>query len=356
MHCFELSVVRQLGALTIAGFAVLGCSPTHDDGATSVTRQAVTGETAASLSWSVSIGIERNGSLYDGGLCSGTLIAPDVVVTAAHCVSVVANVKDDCGLKVLTEQKPNLVAFANGPTSPTTLAGFPHRARKVVVPADAKKGICENDIALVFLDSPIADATPRVPSFKAPAIGDRMVTVGFGKTCDEADAACAWGTRRTSAAAAITMMTVSGSEIATDRGKEHEGDSGGGALSEDLGTVVGIVSAGSGPYSVFTSVANFETWLKSTVVAEAEATGVAAPAWAGVGPAGATPAPAPAPEADPTRAAEPAAAAPTSSSSCAMSRPAAPHRYGAFGSLGVLAALLCMRRGARSSAAANDPS
>lgn len=347
MRCLELFVVRRLGALTIAGSALLGCSGTHDEAATSVARQAVTGETAASLSWSVSIGIERNGVLYDGGLCSGTLIAPDVVLTAAHCVSVVANVKGDCGLKVVTEQKPNLVAFANAPTSPTTLAAFPHRARKVVVPADAKQGVCENDIALVFLDSPMEDATPRVPSFKTPAVGDRIVTVGFGKTCDETDAGCAWGTRRMSVAAPITMMTLSEAEIATDRGKEHEGDSGGGALSEDLGTVVGIVSAGSGPYSVFTSVAKFETWLKSTVVTEAEASGSPAPPWAGVVPAGATPAPAPAPEADPTPASEPAAPAPASSSSCAMSRPAAPQGWSAFGSLGLLAALVCLRRSNR---------
>ena len=45
-----------------------------------------------------------------------------------------------------------------------------------------------------------------------------------------------------------------------------------------------------------------------------------------------------------------------SSNSCAMSRPAAPHRHGAFGSLGVLAALLCVRRRVRSSAAATGQS
>ena len=349
MRSIPSVVLCHLGTLAVSSSVLVGCSTDPHDSheATATARQAVVGAMAPELSWSISIGIERGGVLYDGGMCSGTLVAPDIVLTAAHCVSVVAPTNDDCGLRVIAAQQGNLVAIANDATSPLALAGFSHRARKVVVPAATKKMVCANDIALVFLEAPFAGVLPRVPSLVPTTEGDRIVSVGFGMTCNEDDAGCAWGARRKAAPVAITFVTTPPAEFATPNGTVHRGDSGGGAMSEDLSTVVGIISAGTGDQDAFTDVGTHADWLKSTVVAESQAEGTIAPAWAGVVPAEAAADPSAASAPDPPAPSQAAVPAPaTSSSACAMSGNGESHGSGApwLWAIGVATALAWSRR------------
>lgn len=323
MRSFESVLSRGPAAFAFAAVvvasALVGCSNGHDESRVQATRQAVTGDLAPTLSWSISIGIERKGVLYDGGMCSGTLIGPDVVLTAAHCVTTVAPTNDDCGLKILGVQPGNLVAISNDPTYPKDLAGFAHRARKVVISPETKKNICAGDLALVFLDSPLAGVAPRVPSFKAASKGDEGVAVGFGMTCNDDDAGCAWGTRR-SGPVTVNNITDPPSGFSTPSGTVHRGDSGGGVMTKDLSTVFGIVSVGFGDVDGYTDVGAFGAWLKTTVLEEAAAAGTTPPDWAGVLPTSADAGTSsdPDPAATPGETPAPSTTTSTTSSSCAI--------------------------------------
>lgn len=96
------------------------------------------------------------------GACSGTLIAPDVVLTAAHCIA---------------------PGFASGRVF---VAGWDRgefiaarkAAREIRHPGYAKEGQASpaNDIGLVFLDTPITDVAP-MPT--GTATGYELGIVGY---------------------------------------------------------------------------------------------------------------------------------------------------------------------------------
>jgi hypothetical protein len=163
-----------------------------------------------------------------GNLCTGVAIAPDLVLTAAHCVPSTGKYQ----LVTFDGRRPAVKDIAS-------VAAHPQFSPRVDAP----------DLALVKLAAPVANLTPvpfserRAP----PSVGDRFIVAGFGVGVQ--------GDRKT--AGRLRAVTL----VATDRPSAQQfslidpqklgeaagfgvcnGDSGGPVFEERDRALVGIVS------------------------------------------------------------------------------------------------------------------
>jgi hypothetical protein len=216
------------------------------------------------------------------GVCTGTLVAPTVIVTALHCVSVFnRNLPFTCNTKgELSPQAAGAGEFGE------TIA--PERIEVRVGPDPAKNepdargarifgsgsdNICANDIAVFVTDTPLDPEPRRVRLGKPTPRGEHVTVVGYGEDehrtvrirnrrsgvrvvgVGEFDPYEADGS-----AAPRTLMLGEGPCF---------GDSGGPAFSEESGALTGVFSLGASSgcegaaiRNTFTQVAPFEDLLR----------------------------------------------------------------------------------------------
>ena len=183
------------------------------------------------------------------GLCSGALIAADVVLTARHCV---ARTVEQISCPASQPQ----VGAERSPASLQILIGDEYGTAKVVARGKeiiTPKGwsLCVADIALIVLDQPVAGVAPLDVRETGVAVGDHIRSVGFGRAGD-------------GKAAGIKLLrehvrVLQASETEFTVGEATcQGDSGGPAIDESTGEIVGVVSRG-GPTCAGASVHNIYT-------------------------------------------------------------------------------------------------
>ena len=241
------------------------------------------------------IAIATGGPLSPTFLCSGTLVAPNVVLTARHCV---ARFPPNAGCSDAYPEPTGLPTDLWVTATPWTMpsSGWKNVARWVL-PTNAE--ICGNDVVLLVLADPFTavQATPARPIIEEAelrrALGAGFMGIaGFGETSGKGDGG---GTRRSRFDVPIVCVpgdlsfdcagqldTISSDEITSGAGP-CIGDSGAGAMAnDDHGLVLGVLARG--PVASCASGIFERTdvwgWLIAKTVLESATSEAAAPTWA----------------------------------------------------------------------------
>lgn len=217
------------------------------------------------------------------GRCTATLIAPNLLLTARHCVS--PGTGDEhvlCGESVLSEPVPAASFIAMNDPHPSENSPV-FRASEVRVPGEGED-TCGYDIALITLSENVPESvsTPAVPRIdRAVTPGEKYTAVGYGVDADGDSN----GSRMQLADLSVACPPGScggraeSTEFLGETGA-CSGDSGGPALDED-GKVVGVVSRSgpdcSGP--VYGTVTAWRDFIIEVASDAAKAGGYEPPFW-----------------------------------------------------------------------------
>jgi MYXO-CTERM domain-containing protein len=133
-------------------------------------QQAIVGGTTSPASQDATVLISDRGR----ALCSGTLIAPNLVLTARHCVSDYDQ-RSDCGT-ILSQTPATSLTIATGANADERTVV----ARGVNIYVPSSNQLCSGDIALLSLDKDVPSITPARVSFAAATKDGVGTAVGYG--------------------------------------------------------------------------------------------------------------------------------------------------------------------------------
>ena len=276
--------VARWSALLSVALTGVACSATSSE-PTASRAQQIAGGTADVSHQNVFL-LARE-SMDSGSLCTATLIAPNLLITARHCVS--PGTGDDhvlCGDSVLGEPFPASAFFTTNDPMPRDHSAF-FTAIDVRVPGQGVD-TCGYDVALIILKQNVptdisVPAIPRIDREVQP--GEKYTAVGYGvnELGNSNHGRMVLGDLSIECQPGSCGEGVESTEFRGETGI-CSGDSGGPALDAD-GKVVGVVSRGGPDCStpVYSTVTAWHDFIIETAKDAAELGGYEAPFWVTTG-------------------------------------------------------------------------
>ena len=225
--------------------------------------------------------------------CSGSLLAPNLVLTARHCIADIGDGSSesvDCKVSKFGASRDPRSLYVSTEATPQTTKGALYGVSQILQ-APGSTDVCGFDVALLILTKnvPASAATPIDPALGTTTkANEDFSAVGFGlqdpndtkgKTAgsrmrfDGSQVYCVGSACPTAASTAADEF-VGASPVCS-------GDSGGPALDAD-GHVFGVTSRGDAActYALYSNVASWGDFIRSTAKTAATMGGYTAPAWA----------------------------------------------------------------------------
>jgi secreted trypsin-like serine protease len=241
--------------------AVIGSEPKHQDNVFQL--RIVGGSKAGIYPWFSRLGMEQSGG--HNSVCGGSLLQPDIILTAAHCWNSYRIERIQAVVGFRTPRK-------SGKENARNVTSF-------VIHPKWSKSTFQNDLMLLKLETPVTGIDLVPISYTTPNNGDMVTAIGFGRTQENGDLP----DELQQVSVNVVNMTDCNDKdsfdgvldpltqlCAASPGKDScQGDSGGPLLNSN-GKLVGITSVGNGCArpnfpGVYTKVSAFQQWIEATV-------------------------------------------------------------------------------------------